>query len=91
MEQKFNSITDSIAKDASGWDEAGDWGDLQLYDATLQIDTKKFKKGDKVDCITFLYSQSICQLYRPVGETDINGFTATELVEEFPITLTAQL
>lgn len=81
-------ITDSIAKDGTGWDEAGEFGDLQLYDATLMVDTKKFKAGDKVDCITFLFSKSICQIWQPKGKVDDKyGFHETEMIEEFPIKL----
>lgn len=83
-------ITDSIIKDSTGWDEAGDYGDLQLYDGILQIDTVKFKKGDKISCASFMFTQSICQLHQPKGKMK-DGFQATEMIEEFPIGLVAQI
>ena len=82
----MKSITDSIAINPSGWDELGD-GDIQLYDATLVVDTKKFKKGDKVDCVSFLFSQSICQLWRKAEKKMGNDVTSSEKIEEFPIKL----
>lgn len=86
------NITDSIAKDASGWDEAGNWGDVQLYDATLVVDTPKFKAGTKVEVITFLFSESRCQIWKsvplpePKDKTD-GRISGTEMIDEFPITL----
>lgn len=80
-------ITDSIAVDPSGWDEAGDYGDLQLYNATLVVDTPKFKKGTKVKTITFLFTQSLCQIYDVSGPKDEDGFQPTAVVDEFPIKL----
>lgn len=71
-----NLITNFIAKDFDGWDEVGD-GDIQLYNATLQVDTPKFKKGDKVENIAFLYTLSKCQIINKEGD----------VVDEFPIKL----
>jgi hypothetical protein len=83
----MKSITDSIAINPSGWDEVGE-GDIQLYDATLVVDTPKFKRGEKVECITFLFTKSICQLWRKSSKpTTDSGYTATEVVDEFPIKL----
>ena len=84
MKEKL--ITDFIVESSTGWDMAGDWGDLQLYNAKLAVDTRKFKKGDVVNCITFLFSQSLCQIYQPVGKK-VDGFQETAIVEEFPIKL----
>jgi hypothetical protein len=69
----------SIISSYRAWDEAGDYGDSQLYDAVLAIDTKKFKKGDTISVATFLYSKGICQLWNKEG---------AEIVEEFNIVLT---
>ena len=73
----MKTITDFIAIESSGWDECGDFGDLQLYDAKLVVDTKKFKAGDVVDTISFLFTKSICQIYHDNGK----------IIEEFPIKL----
>ena len=81
-----NPITDSIVSSSSGWDECGDYGDIQLYDAVLAIDTPKFKKGDKVDTVSFVFTQSICQVWQK-GITDSTGFTPVEKIDEFPIKL----
>jgi hypothetical protein len=80
-------LTSSIVSASSGWDMAGEYGDIQLYDATLAIDTKKFKKGDVISCVTFLFSQSLVQLWQPVGPK-VDGFQSGEVVEEFSVTLT---
>jgi hypothetical protein len=79
-------ITNSIVESSSGWDECGEYGDVQLYDAVLAVDTKKFKKGDKVDTVSFMFSQSIVQIYMK-SATEKDGFTPVEVVEEFPIEL----
>ena len=78
-------ITDSIAINPSGWDEVGEYGDLQLYGATLIIDTPKFKKGEKVDCISFLFTQSLCQLWKKAEKKMGNSVASSEKVDEFPI------
>lgn len=72
-------ITDCIALNATGWDEAGGgYGNIQLYDAVLRIDTPQFKAGTKVDSIAFLWDESRCVIYNAEGET----------VDSFPLTLT---
>lgn len=69
----------SIIASYDGWDEAGgDYGDIQFYKAVLAIDTKKFKKGDMIECVTFLHSAGICQLWNSTGD---------EVIEEFNIVL----
>lgn len=83
----MKSITDSIAVNPNGWDEVSEYGDIQLYGATLVVDTPKFKKGEKVDCITFLFSQSICQLWRKAEKKIGNAVASSEKIEEFPIKL----
>jgi hypothetical protein len=70
------NITSSLIASSGGWDEAGDYGDIQLYDAVLACDTKKFNKGDKIKCVTFLFSKSIVQFW-----------DGADMVEEFPISL----
>jgi len=57
------NITDWIAKDCSGWD--GDIESIQLYDATLVIDTPKFKAGTKVEVISFDFIKSKCEIFGP--------------------------
>ena len=81
-----NSIINSIVSNHNGWDECGEYGDLQLYDATLAIDTKNFKKGDMVECIAFIFSKGVCQIMKslPVYE---DGFIPTKIVEEFKLKL----
>lgn len=82
----------SIVSSSGGWDEAaGDYGDFQLYDAVLAIDTRKFKKGDKVSTITFLFSRGLCQIWAEKGERLENGCQKMEIVEEFPIKLIAEI
>jgi hypothetical protein len=65
MKQK--PITDYIIQDSTGWDEAGDFGDVQLYNGVLQIDTPKHRKGDIIECTTFLFTKSIVQFYNKEG------------------------
>ena len=81
-----NSIVDSIVSNHNGWDECGEYGDLQLYDVTLAIDTKNFKKGDMVDCITFMFSKGICQIMQSLP-ADEDGFIQTKIVEQFKLKL----
>jgi hypothetical protein len=84
--QKNFGVTSSIVSYSSGWDEAGEPGDIQLYDAILAVDTKKFNKGDVISTVTFLFSKSMVQLYQPTGEVD-GDCTKMAVVEEFPIKL----
>ena len=73
------NITNSIVASYKGWDEGGgDYGDVQLYDVVLAVDTKKFKKGDVVQCATFLFSESKVQLWNKSG---------TEIIEEIQLGL----
>lgn len=81
------SIISTIISEYERWDEAGgDYGDIQFYNAKLAIDTKKFKKGDVVKCVTFMFSESVCQLWTD-GKKEPDGFTPTEVLEEFQIKL----
>ncbi len=73
------SLIDQIIADSIGWDEV-DGFDVQFYYGVLQMDTVKFKKGEKVPCATFLFSQSILQLW--VGE---------DIIEEIPLKLSLVL
>ena len=84
-------ITKSIVSSSSGWDEAGDYGDVFLYDAVLAIDTKKFKKGDKVSSVAFMFSCGICQILDTTGKTLENGVKEVYVAEEFPIRLVADI
>jgi hypothetical protein len=84
-------ITKSIVSSSGGWDEAGEYGDIQLYDAVLAIDTRKFKKGDKVKTITFMFSCGICQIWAEKGRKLENGVQKMQIVEEFPIRLVAEI
>ena len=79
-------ITDSIVLSSEGWDEAGEHGDVQLYGAVLAVDTKKFKQGQRVETIAFLFSKSVCQIWDKKGEVE-NGVQPMEVVEEFGLTL----
>lgn len=81
-----NDVTSTIIESSTGWDEAGDYGDIQFYDAVLAINTRKFKKGDKVSTVTFLLNQSKCQIYQKSGPS-VDGFTPEKVVEEFGIKL----
>lgn len=79
---KYKLITNQIAtidtdKDG-GWDEAGEYGDIQLYNATLVVDTPGgIKAGTKIDSIAFIFSQSLCELYDEDGKS----------LEKFPLKL----
>jgi len=73
---KEKSITDCIITNSTGWDELDD-GDIQLYNGILQIDTPKFKKGDKVDNVSFIFSKSMCEIIDKDGN----------LLDSFPIKL----
>jgi hypothetical protein len=84
-------ITKSIVSSSAGWDEAGDYGDIFLYDAVLAIDTKKFKKGDKVSSVAFMFSCGVCQIWDKTGKTLENGVQEMQVVEEFPIRLEAEI
>ena len=79
-------ITDSIVLASEGWDGAGEYGDVQLYGAILAIDTKKFKRGQRVETITFAFSKSICQIWDKKGKEE-NGVQPMEVIEEFGLTL----
>jgi hypothetical protein len=79
----MNAITDSIAINHSGWDDIGEYGDIQLYDATLVVDTPKLKKGTKVDVVAFLFSKSQYEIYKKLGK----GPTSVEIVDKFPLKL----
>ncbi len=90
MEERntHKDISSSIIESSSGWDEAGDYGDIQFYDCKLAIDTKQFKKGDFVKTITFLYSQGLVQLWNYDEEKlKKEGFAPGEKVEEFKFIL----
>jgi hypothetical protein len=78
----MKNITEQIIANSTGWDEAGDYGDVQLYNGILQVDTAKFKKGDKISTATFLFTQSILQLWNKEG---------SGLVEEIPLKLSLDL
>ena len=73
-----NNIASSIVESFEGWDECGIYGDAQLYDVVLAIDTKNFKKGDKINTVTFLLSESTCVFYNEDG---------TEVLETFKLKL----
>lgn len=70
-------ITNQLVKDSKGWDCAGDYTDIQLYEGTLQVDTINHKKGDVISCISFLFTQSVAEFY------DIHG----NLTETVPLKL----
>jgi hypothetical protein len=59
-----NPITNDIVSSYAEWDEINEFGDVQLYDAILAVDTPKFKKGDKVGIIVFIFSESKAEIYR---------------------------
>lgn len=69
-------ITDSIIKDSDGWD--GDLECIQLYNGTLQIDTAKFHKGDKINTAEFDYEKSKLVLY---NEEDAKNGVPTEILD----------
>jgi hypothetical protein len=81
-------ITDSIVSSCGGWDEAGEYGDVQLYQAVLAIDTKKFKKGQTVETISFVFSKSLCQIWDKAGCESADGCQPMEVIEEFALVLT---
>lgn len=70
-------IEESIVKDWDGWD--GDQECMQYYGGILQIDTGKFKKGDKIMTVALDMVNSKCEIY-----TDPESGTPTE---SFPIKL----
>lgn len=77
------NITDWIAKDSSGWD--GDIESIQLYNATLVVDTPKFKAGTRVEVINFDFIKSKCEIFGPrIGEPG----GEQEILDTFPIKLT---
>ena len=71
-------VTKSIVASSRAWDEAGDYGDVQFYDATLACDTQKFKKGDVVGCIVFSFTTNCCEILNEAG---------TEVAERFALDL----
>lgn len=80
------NITDSIVTKYSGWDDAGEKGDIFLYDAVLAIDTKNFKKGSTVESICFMFSTSKVEIYATAGPEN-DGVTPMKVVESFDIKL----
>jgi hypothetical protein len=85
-----NDVTKSIVASSTGWDMAGDYGDIQFYNATLATDTNKFKKGDVVETISFMFTTGICQLLKTSGP-EKDGCSPCEVVEEFPISIAPAL
>ena len=67
MNDKRKPITDQIIEEATGWDEAGDFGDVQLYNGKLRIDTVKHKKGEVISCAAFLFTQGVAEFYDEAG------------------------
>ena len=69
------NITNSIVASYKGWDEGGgDYGDVQLYDVVLAVDTKKFKKGDVVTCTVSAIQEAGIEVTLGDQGTGFTGF-----------------
>lgn len=68
MTDKKKPITNQIIENPTGWDEAGDFGDVQLYNGTLTIDTKNHRKGDVIPTAAFLFTLGVAEFYNDEGE-----------------------
>ena len=68
MNAKNKPITNQIIEDATGWDETGDFGDVQLYNGKLMVDTKNHRKGDVIPTAAFLITRSVAEFYNEQGE-----------------------
>lgn len=83
-----NPITNSIVAESTGWDECGDYGDIQLYNAKLAVDlSPSFKKGDVVETIVFMFSESKIEIYESCHEKTRFGQTPNRIVGTFDIKL----
>lgn len=58
----------------TGWDEAGDYGDIQFYNCTLVRDIGEFKAGQVVQVITLLISKGVIQFWNDDGSTMLKEY-----------------
>lgn len=59
--KELTGFESHILESWEGWD--GDQEVMQFYDAVLKVDTKNFKKGDKISTVTFLMNKSVVQFW----------------------------
>jgi hypothetical protein len=68
MNQHLRTTDKVLPLTYGGWDMAGDYGEVQLYDVEFTDDFGPFKKGEKVENLLVSQSQGIIADYDDGGE-----------------------